>query len=161
VLLGYLMGCREKLARLDGTFCDLPEVEPADLGIERGLIIVIVQQLRHRHLLALESGTTTAYLSMLTLTRAGCRVSGHDAAVIDPKSATPVYVQLANLLRQGIQDGTYPPDRALPSIRTLQQTYEVADGTVQKALRILRDEGLAHTVQGRGVFVASRRPQDG
>ena len=64
---------------------------------------------------------------------AGCRVSGHDAAVIDPESATPVYVQLANLLRQGIQDGTHPPDRTLPSIRTLQQTYGVADGTVQKS----------------------------
>jgi GntR family transcriptional regulator len=98
---------------------------------------------------------------MLTPAKASCRVSAHDAAMIDPESATPVYVQLANLLRQGIQDGTYPPDRALPSIRTLQQTYEVADGTVQKALRILKDEGLAHTVQGRGIFVTSRRPHGG
>ena len=97
---------------------------------------------------------------MLTIAKASYRVSGHNAAVIDPESATPVYVQLANLLRQGIQDGTFPPDRALPSIRTLQQTYEVADGTVQKALRILKDEGLAHTVPGRGVFV-TRRLQDG
>ena len=98
---------------------------------------------------------------MLTLIRVGYRVPGHDAAVIDPESATPVYIQLANLLRRGIQDGTYPPDRALPSIRTLQQTHGVADGTVQKALRILKDEGLVHTVQGRGVFVSSRRPQPG
>src|SRR5690349_18223044 len=96
---------------------------------------------------------------MLTLAEADCSLSGHDAVVIDPESATPVYVQLANMLRQGIQDGTYPPDRALPSIRTLQQTYEVADGTVQKALRILKDEGLAQTVPGRGVFV-TRRLQD-
>ena len=98
---------------------------------------------------------------MLKPARAGRRVSGHNSAVIDPESATPVYVQLANLLRQGIQDGTYLPDRALPSIHTLQQTYGVADGTVQKALRILKDEGLAHSVQGRGVFVTSRRPEAG
>jgi GntR family transcriptional regulator len=98
---------------------------------------------------------------MLTLTKVNYRVLGHDAAVIDPESATPVYVQLANLLRQGIQDGTYPPDRALPSIRTLQQTYGVADGTVQKALRILKDEGLVHTVQGRGIFVTSHGSQGG
>ena len=161
VLLGHVLGWREKLTGPDGALDDLPEVVLTDLGIERRLIIVIVRQFRHRHLLALGPGTTTAYFSILTLTRVGYRVSGHDAAVIDPESATPVYVQLANLLRQGIQDGTYPPDRALPSIRTLQQTYEVADGTVQKALRILKDEGLAHTVQGRGVFVTSRRPQDG
>lgn len=75
---------------------------------------------------------------------------------IDPESATPVYVQLADILRRGIEDGTYPPNRALPSIRTLQQTYGIADGTVQKALGILKDEGLVHTVQGRGVFVTSR-----
>jgi GntR family transcriptional regulator len=73
--------------------------------------------------------------------------------MIDPDSDIPVYVQLANILRKGIQDGTYPPHRALPSIRTLQQTYGVADGTIQKALQILRDEKLIHTVKGRGVFV--------
>jgi DNA-binding GntR family transcriptional regulator len=78
--------------------------------------------------------------------------------VIDAQSATPVYVQLANLLRRGIEDGTYPTDRALPSIRTLQQAHGIADGTVQKALRILKDDGLVHTVRGRGVFVARRDP---
>ena len=79
------------------------------------------------------------------------------ARIVRAAAATPVYVQPANLLRAGLQDGTYPPDRALASICTLQQAHGVADGTVQKALRILRDEGLVHTVQGRGVFVTSRR----
>ena len=85
------------------------------------------------------------------------RVTVHDALVtIDPESATPVYVQLADILRRGIEDGTYPPNRALPSIRTLQQAYGIADGTIQKALAILKAEGLVHTVRGRGVFVTSR-----
>lgn len=86
-------------------------------------------------------------------------MSAHDAVVIDAQSATPIYVQLANLLRRGIEDGTYPQDRALPSIRTLQQAHGIADGTVQKALQILKDEGLVHTVRGRGVFVTSRHSQ--
>lgn len=94
---------------------------------------------------------------MLTPRRVGYRVTVHDAAVsIDSESATPVYVQLADILRRGIDDGTYPPNRALPSIRTLQQTYGIADGTIQKALGILKAEGLVHTVRGRGVFVTSR-----
>jgi DNA-binding GntR family transcriptional regulator len=94
---------------------------------------------------------------MLTPRWVGYRVTVHDAAVsIDPESATPVYVQLADILRRGIEDGTYPPNRALPSIRTLQQTYGIADGTIQKALGILKAEGLVHTVRGRGVFVTSR-----
>ena len=67
-----------------------------------------------------------------------------------------MYVQLADILRRGIEDGTYPPDRALPSIRTLQQTYGIADGTSQKALAILKAEGLVRTVRGRGVFVVAR-----
>lgn len=75
------------------------------------------------------------------------------ARVIDPDSATPVYVQLADILRRGIRDGTYPPNRALPSIRSLQQTYGVADGTIQKALKILREEGLVVSVRGRGTYV--------
>lgn len=73
--------------------------------------------------------------------------------MIEPDSDVPVYVQLADILREKIRDGTYPPHRAIPSIRTLQQEYGVADGTVQKAVQILRDEGLVHTVIGRGVFV--------
>lgn len=83
--------------------------------------------------------------------------SVHDVAVtIDPDSATPVYIQLADILRRRIEDGTYPPDRALPSIRTLQQTHGIADGTIQKALTILKAEGLVRAVRGRGVYVTSR-----
>jgi hypothetical protein len=63
---------------------------------------------------------------------------------------------LADILRRGIEDGSYPPNRALPSIQTLQQTYGIADGTIQKALAILKAEGLVRTVQERGVFVTSR-----
>lgn len=73
--------------------------------------------------------------------------------MIDHDADVPVYVQLADILREKIRDGTYPSKRAIPSIRTLQQTYGVADGTIQKALKILKDEGLVHTVTGRGVFV--------
>jgi DNA-binding GntR family transcriptional regulator len=36
------------------------------------------------------------------------------------------------------------------------QTYDVAKGTVEKALAVLRAEGLARTVPGRGVYVIER-----
>jgi len=76
--------------------------------------------------------------------------------MIDHDSDVPVYIQLADLLRQQILRGDLQPHRPIPSIRTLQQEYEVADGTVKKAVQILRDEGLVHTVTGKGVFVSSR-----
>lgn len=82
------------------------------------------------------------------------------AAMIEADSDVPVYVQLADILRSKIQDGTYRPHRAIPSIRTLQQEYGVADGTIQKALRILKDEGLVRTVTGRGVFVTGSPLKD-
>jgi DNA-binding GntR family transcriptional regulator len=71
-------------------------------------------------------------------------------------TASRLCVQLADILRRGIEDGTYPPDRALPSIRTLQQTYGIADGTIQKALTILKAEGLVRAVRGRSVYVTYR-----
>lgn len=73
--------------------------------------------------------------------------------MIDHDSDVPVYVQLADIIREKIRSGEYQPRRAIPSIRTLQETYGVADGTIQKALKILKDEGLVRTVTGRGVFV--------
>jgi GntR family transcriptional regulator len=75
---------------------------------------------------------------------------------IDPESGTPIYLQLAAILRGQIQCGEIPVDRALPSVKVLVQTYGVAQGTAEKAVGVLRDEGLVHTVIGRGVFVTKR-----
>lgn len=75
---------------------------------------------------------------------------------IDPESGTPIYLQLAAILRGQIQRGDIPTDRALPSVKVLVQTYGVAQGTAEKAVGVLRDEGLVHTVIGRGVFVTKR-----
>lgn len=80
--------------------------------------------------------------------------AGYCQVVIDPELDTPVYVQLAEILRGEIQSGELQPRRPIPSIRTLQQQYGVSDGTVKKAVQVLRDEGLVRTVKGRGVYVS-------
>jgi hypothetical protein len=36
------------------------------------------------------------------------------------------------------------------------QTYDAAEGTVEKALAVLRTEWLARTVPGRGVYAIQR-----
>ena len=79
---------------------------------------------------------------------------------IDHLSGTPVYLQLAALLRAGIeQAGKYPPDRPLPSFVTLMQEHGVARGTAAKAVQVLVSEGLLRIVPGRGAYVlpAGRR----
>jgi DNA-binding GntR family transcriptional regulator len=72
---------------------------------------------------------------------------------IDPQSATPVYVQVADILRRRIQDGRLLPDRPVPSELQLQQEFGVARGTARKSIALLREEGLVITVPGRGSFV--------
>lgn len=70
---------------------------------------------------------------------------------IDPDDAMPVYRQLAGILRGQILSGELA--RRVPSGKTLAQQYGVSHITAEKAVRVLRDEGLVTAVVGRGVFV--------
>jgi GntR family transcriptional regulator len=72
---------------------------------------------------------------------------------IDHGAATPVYQQLAAILRTRITSGELPPGRVLPSEATLMQEHGIARETARKAVRVLRDEGLVKVVQGRGAYV--------
>ena len=72
---------------------------------------------------------------------------------IDHLSGTPVYLQLAGLLRAQIERGEIEQDRPLPSYTTLVQEHEVARGTAAKAVQVLVDEGLVKIVPGRGAYV--------
>ena len=67
----------------------------------------------------------------------------------------PVYVQLADILRGQIARGELAPRRPVPSKRTLMQTYGIAGGTIDKAMDLLRAEGLIKTVKGRGIYVTA------
>jgi DNA-binding GntR family transcriptional regulator len=72
---------------------------------------------------------------------------------VDPLSGTPVYLQLAAILRDGIKRGNPAPDRPLPSYTTLMQEHGVARGTAAKAVQVLVTEGLVRIVPGRGAYV--------
>jgi DNA-binding GntR family transcriptional regulator len=72
---------------------------------------------------------------------------------VDPNSATPVYVQVANILRARIESGQLLPDRPVPSESQLEQEFGVARGTARKAIAVLREKGLVITVKGRGSYV--------
>jgi GntR family transcriptional regulator len=76
-----------------------------------------------------------------------------DRKTVDPQSATPVYLQVADILRSRIQSGQLLPDRPVPSEAQLQQEFGVARGTARKAIALLREQGLVVTVKGRGSYV--------
>ncbi|MCW2899559.1 MAG: GntR family transcriptional regulator [Streptosporangiaceae bacterium] len=65
---------------------------------------------------------------------------------------TPRYLQLAAILREQILSGEIGPKQPIPSKRMLRTQYSVAAGTVDKAVEVLRQEGLVMTVPGLGIF---------
>jgi DNA-binding GntR family transcriptional regulator len=76
---------------------------------------------------------------------------------IDHDAGTPVWMQLASILRGQIERGEIAPGKLLPSIRTLMQTYGVSDGSVKRAIAALRDDGLVKSITGRGTYVVERK----
>ncbi len=76
---------------------------------------------------------------------------------VDPQSATPVYMQVAEILRARIESGQLLPDRPVPSETQLQQEFGVARGTARKAIAVLREQGWVITVMGRGSYVNPAR----
>jgi GntR family transcriptional regulator len=75
---------------------------------------------------------------------------------VDHDSPTPVYQQLAGILRAQIESGELAPGRPIPSELTLMQTYGLGRDTVRRVIGILRDEGLIFTVPHRGSYVSER-----
>lgn len=67
------------------------------------------------------------------------------------------YLQLADILRERIADGTYPPGSKIPPLLGLQAEFGLSSMTVRRAVRVLAAEGLLVLVPGRGTF-AARRP---
>jgi DNA-binding transcriptional regulator YhcF (GntR family) len=77
-------------------------------------------------------------------------------ARIDPDDPRSPYHQIADDLRQAIARGDLKPSTRMKSSRELAAEYGVAAMTVHQAIRVLRDEGLVDSYQGRGVFVRAK-----
>lgn len=71
------------------------------------------------------------------------------------RSTQPVYIQIADDLRQSIQQGVYQVGDKLPSQQKLGSQFGVNRHTVRQAVEVLREEGLLRIDNGLGVFVAA------
>jgi GntR family transcriptional regulator len=74
---------------------------------------------------------------------------------LDKKSFTPLYYQLADLLREKIHDGSLTSGMALPSEFDLIDEHNISRGTVREALRLLEQEGIIEKRKGVGTFVSA------
>jgi DNA-binding GntR family transcriptional regulator len=71
----------------------------------------------------------------------------------------PKHVQLADWIKDRINDGTYPPKSRIPSEITLVQETGFARDTVRKAIALLVEQDLVYIVRGMGTFVAEHGAQ--
>lgn len=72
---------------------------------------------------------------------------------IDPRSATPLYAQIANRIKVAIAAGELAPGSGLPSVRQLAGKLRINPATVVQAYRELETEGFVELRQGAGTFV--------
>lgn len=77
-------------------------------------------------------------------------------------SRSPLYLQVAEILRQRIRKGVWRKDETLPSLNDLMEEFSVAKVTVRQAVKLLEEEGLLSARRGKGTIVTAepsgRRP---
>ncbi|KAA9000518.1 GntR family transcriptional regulator [Affinibrenneria salicis] len=77
------------------------------------------------------------------------------------ENMTSLYQQIADTLRQEINDGRYNPSGKLPSESELEKRFAVSRVTVRLALRHLTEQGLIERKQGKGSYVSGKKVAHG
>ena len=68
-------------------------------------------------------------------------------------SSKPIYLQLADLIRESIMSGALKSGEAIPSVRQLSAEYRLNPQTILNATQLLVNEGLLEKQRGKGYFV--------
>lgn len=74
--------------------------------------------------------------------------------VIADKGKRLRYVEIADDIRSRVQGGKVAPGSRVGTFGSLMQDYAAAKGTIDKALGVLRQEGIVVTMSGKGIFAA-------
>lgn len=83
------------------------------------------------------------------------RTPGRTSAdAIDPR---PLHERIATDIRREILAGDLQPGDRLPSTEKLKKRFDAASASVQKAVRLLKEEGLVHGRPGSSVTVLESR----
>lgn len=78
---------------------------------------------------------------------------------IDPRSATPLYAQIASRVKLAIASGELPAGSGLPSVRQLATQLRLNPATVVQAYRELEADGFVEMKQGAGTYVKGVAPE--
>jgi GntR family transcriptional regulator len=80
--------------------------------------------------------------------------SNQNKITLNPDSFTPLYIQVAQLLRDAINSGQFKSGEKLPSENELVKKYGISRITATTALDELVKARLAYRERGRGTFAA-------
>lgn len=81
----------------------------------------------------------------------------HVDDMIEWEPDVPRWKQVAEVVRERIADGTYPPRTRVPSVMQLVDEFGIAQATAQKVHQGLREDGMIYTEPGLGSFVAEQQ----
>lgn len=73
---------------------------------------------------------------------------------INVASRVPKYKQIANSIINGIKKGDLKMGAQIPSINGLSERFDLARDTVDKAYRLLKEQNVIISVQGKGFYVS-------
>jgi len=79
---------------------------------------------------------------------------------LDIRSGLPIYTQIVNQIQSQLVNGILKPGDQLPTVRALAQELRVNFNTVARAYRILDEERIISTQQGRGTYITEIPPPD-
>ena len=71
-------------------------------------------------------------------------------------SASPLYAQVADAMRERIVKGIWPIGSRIPTLPALAEEFGVASITIRQSVQLLKNEGLLQPEQGRGTFVRAK-----
>ena len=74
--------------------------------------------------------------------------------IVSNSSASPIYEQIAQQVKDAILGGELAEGTLLPSIRALANDLRISVITTKRAYAELEEAGFVSTVQGKGTFVS-------
>ena len=77
---------------------------------------------------------------------------------IDFRSGLPIYTQIVNQVQTQVINGSLQPGDQLPTVRALAEDLRVNFNTVARAYRLLDEERIISTQQGRGTYITEIPP---
>jgi GntR family transcriptional regulator len=79
---------------------------------------------------------------------------------LDFHSGLPIYTQIVNQIQSQLVNKVLKPGDQLPTVRALAQELRINFNTVARAYRILDEERIISTQQGRGTYITEIPPPE-